>query len=264
MPATDTTTARDSSTVSDPASSGLSAFIEQLYADECSNPKKTFAIASDYDKEITRLFVLPCGSWSCPECGERKRKQWTKDVMFGVSWYMGQKNMDFSLLTLTLSGRNRTRATSITQWRSVWPRLNSRHYRQYGWCPYVLVPEGHKNGVVHLHSICGSVATKRWWKDNSVKSGGGFIADIEPCRDPGRAGAYATKYLGKSLTISTWPKSYRRIRTSRDWPKMPRPEVDTNYEWKVIHPNQLDWLVTYHYGIGMDVRFGWSNLTVDA
>lgn len=254
---------REDTPNNNPLSSGLSALIEQLYADECSSPQKTYAIASDYQAELTRIFVLPCGKWTCPECGERNRKTWMHDVMYGVSWYMETQNMEFSLLTLTLSGRNRSRQSSISAWRSVWPRLFSRHYRKYGSCPYVLVPEMHRNGVVHLHAIVSSPTTKRWWKDNCYACGGGYIADFELCRDERRAGAYATKYLGKNLAVHNWPKGYRRIRTSRYWPKVPRSAASDNYEWKVIHPGQLDWLVTYHYGIGMDVRFGWSNLTVD-
>jgi len=243
---------------------GLYALIEHLYADECSSPNKPLAIASDYDKEMTRIFLLPCGSWDCPECGKRKRKVWLMDVLHGVSYYMEQKGMEWYCLTLTLSGRNRSRASSISRWRSVWPRLNSRHYRKFGWCPYVLIPEFHANGVVHLHAIVSSPTTKRWWKDNCYTCGGGYMAEYEPCRSPAYAGGYFTKYMHKQMGIKTWPKGYRRVRTSHRWPKLDRPKPGSSYEWKVIHPDQLQWMVTYHYGIGMDVRFGWSNLTVDA
>ena len=29
---------------------------------------------------------------------------------------------------------------------------------------------------------------------------------------------YVTKYVGKSLGVHDWPKSYKRIRTSQKWP----------------------------------------------
>lgn len=260
----DPTTTLDSSTVSDPASSGLYALIEHLYADTCSSPQKIIALASDYDNEITRVFALPCNMWDCPECGERKRQRWLIDVMHGVSCYMQGNGLDFYCLTLTLGGRNRKRDTSISVWRSVWPRLNSRHYRAFGWCPYVLVPEPHKNGVVHLHAILSSPSDERWWKDNCHKSGGGYIASFEPCRDAAHAGGYFTKYIHKQVAITKWPKGFNRVRTSQHWPKLDRPQPGNDFEWKVVRLEQLQWLITYHYGIGMDVRWGWSNLTVDA
>jgi len=90
--------------------------------------------------------------------------------------------------------------------------------------------------------------TKRWLKDNARSCGFGYQCDVSVFDNDDAikfAVWYTTKYLSKSLEITQWPKHFRRIRTSRNWPVLPD---DSDFERPI-----LDWhyLCTY-YAEGLD------------
>jgi len=77
----------------------------------------------------------------------------------------------------------------------------------------------------------------RWYKDNGVECGFGYIADCRPVEDPVDAALYMSKYLTKTLNGGEpWPSGWRRISASRGWPKLPEPESN-GYAWGYLGQN---------------------------
>ena len=245
------------------AEGGLTALIEHFYGNECSAPARVLSIGVNHDQQMARIFALNCMQWSCPECNERLARKWQLDVMFGVSEYNQNDGLEFGLLTLTLSGRNRSRDSSVVAWREVYPKLNSRHYRKFGHCPSVTVPEPHRNGVIHLHSVTSSPASARWWKDNAYGCGAGYIADYEPVRDVGHCGAYVTKYLRKQNHVRTWPSGYNRVRATHGWPRLESPKGGSDYSFMRVKPEHLQAVVDRLHEAEYHVFVGWGGTTVD-
>ncbi len=206
------------------AEGGLSN-IEQLRADQnCQAARRPMLLAIN-PHELTALFFKPrCKRWSCPYCGAVNQKLWT------VRAYQGAERLldtgeQVSFLTLT-SHRQLGAAASVAVFGHAWHNLLDRA-RRTGPGQYLLIPERHQDGRLHAHAIETYSLGERWWKDNAAACGLGYMADEEPARSPGGAAWYVAKYIGKTLSAQTWPKGWRRVRTSQGFPKLtplPQPE----------------------------------------
>jgi hypothetical protein len=84
---------------------------------------------------------------------------------------------------------------------------------------YIMVPERHRDGRLHIHALTDTPLTTRWWKDNGAGCGLGYIAEEEAVRSAGMAAGYVAKYLAKMLAGHGWPRGFHRVRTSRNWPR---------------------------------------------
>ena len=60
------------------------------------------------------------------------------------------------------------------------------------------------------------------------------MADETEVASVAGAGRYATKYLSKDMSRNVWPKGFRRVRTSRRWPKPPELPEAENWYFEVI------------------------------
>lgn len=201
------------------------------------------------------VYFPTCKLWACPECSERNKTRWLHRVMYGVDHYIRQ-GRDFSFVTLTLGGRYKSRDDSIAGWRKVWPRVYDRYRRAFGKQPYVILPECHRNGRVHLHAIIGAIAGERWYKDNVWSCGGGYMADCEKLRSVKAAGSYAMKYMSKTVALTRWPRKFKRIRVSHHWPKKPDKPRDDETLYTVLNPSQLEWTIAWLWRMGYDVNNG--------
>ena len=72
----------------------------------------------------------------------------------------------------------------------------------------------------------------RWWKDNARSCGLGFMAESEFAKTAGGAFAYASKYLSKQWGIP-WPRNFRRIRTSRKYPRQ-QDDGECSVNWSKV------------------------------
>lgn len=235
---------------------GFIALIEHLRASGvCSNPRKVAIVRRNEGTKQAVVFLPPCKTWACPECAARNSDRWKHRVMYGVSHYQ-KSGKEFDFVTITLGGKYRGRDDSIQGWRRVWPRVYDRHTRVAGKQPYVIFPECHKNGRVHLHMVIGKSVDKRWWKDNVYGCGGGFIADCQPIRRIGGVAYYVTKYIAKTIALAAWPRKFKRVRASHHWPKPPVKPLDPESVYTVLNPAQLGWTVAWLWRMGFDVRQG--------
>ena len=81
------------------------------------------------------------------------------------------------------------------------------------------------------------------------------MVDVDFIQQAVAAAAYVTKYLAKSLEFTRWPKGFRRVRTSRNWPTLdalPLPgwEYGAHDEqsawWEYYYLQDLGYRVTDH------------------
>jgi len=93
-----------------------------------------------------------------------------------------------------------------------------------------------KRARFHVHLITTATLPARWYKDNAAETGLGYQAEAVEITKAIECGAYMGKYLGKAIATLDWPKYWRRINTSRKWPKPKEPE--TPYDWTYLgnHP----------------------------
>jgi len=218
---------------SDAESGGLS-YIEQLTAaQECSTPRRPFLRGVNHEERKAVFFQPRCKLWSCSYCAQVNRALWTARAYHGaeVLTVVTEATPEaISFLTLTSSAKLGPDAT-MRVFSSAWDVLLKRARRSGSQGQYLLIPERHKDGRLHAHAVETFNLGTRWWKDSSAECGLGYMAEEEEARTPGGAAYYVAKYLAKSLGAQNWPKGWRRVRTSRNWPKLPELPPNAGWDW---------------------------------
>jgi hypothetical protein len=144
-----------------------------------------------------------------------------------------------SFLTLTSHGRLDAPRT-VAVFGDAWNRLRGRAARRAPNGQYYLIPERHLDGRLHVHAIETYNLGSRFWKDAAASCGLGYIAEEEEVRSARKAAWYASKYLAKSIEVIEWPKGFRRVRTSRGWPKLPELPPPLGWTFKPL-PHGTRW-----------------------
>lgn len=76
-----------------------------------------------------------------------------------------------------------------------------------------------------------------WFVDANRKAGLGEQCQISAVRSAAAVATYLSKYLFKDAMQETWPKGWKRVRYSQNWPKLPAMDnptafpVITLYDW---------------------------------
>lgn len=241
---------------SDCAAGGFSSIEQFSEPESCTTPNRPFLRGVNHDERRAVFFRPRCKMWACPYCAEVNKKLWTFRAFHGAAVLSGTEPLlgnttnfasareEFassqcaikpqdslmSFLTLT-SHRDLGPAASTAVFGSAWNNLlrRARHSGSQG--QYFMVPERHKDGRLHAHAIETFNLGTRWWKDNAAEVGLGYIAEEAVARSAAGAAYYAGKYLAKSLDVATWPRGWRRVRTSRGWPKAPDKEQPPGWVW---------------------------------
>ena len=126
---------------------------------------------------------------------------------------------------------------------------------------YVLLPERHKSQKLHCHLLTSAHMDTRWYKDNSAQCGLGYVSEEERLLSVAGAAKYMAKYTTKQAGSDQWPKSYRRVRTSHHWPKLPDLEHGHEFETEIMPKSTKVESQTRHWqSIGYEV----IDLTGDA
>ena len=202
-------------------SPGLS-LIEQVNAPLCQTPRRPYLKAINQNDNVVIFFRPRCKLWSCPACSEINKNLWSVKA-FHAATVIEETHGKPDFLTLTSHEKLQAKA-SLFVWPKAWSKLSQRARRKAADFQYLLIPEQHKNGRLHVHAIETSALGERWWKTNARECGLGYMAEEEEVRSPGGAAYYVVKYLTKSLETNVWPKNFRRVRTSQRWPKLPETE----------------------------------------
>lgn len=202
-------------------------------------------VGKDDINKTALVFMPNCGLWSCPYCAELKRQDWMLTAWSGAQ-KLAEKGHELQFVTITTrGGAGRTRDKAFYALRAGWPKLRKRAQYLVEDFGYIMIPEQHKNGIVHAHLIAIGSLSKRWWKDNAYEVGLGYMADAQAMADPVEASAYVSKYLGKQLSGMSWPQGFRRIRTTANWPRLAEQVPPEQYNYEVFKSKGALWYNIY-------------------
>lgn len=234
---------------------------------DCTTPRRPYLLGANIETKQAVLFQPRCKQWKCPYCAEVNKALWAARGFHGAQELSGEEKT-INFLTLT-SHEKLSPAASLAVWPKAWQKLRQRAYRAADHFDYLLVPEQHKDGRLHVHAVETAGLGERWWKNNGRECGLGFMAEEEEAHTPAGAAFYVVKYLTKSIAYQDWPRGFRRVRVSRGWPKLPdMPEVP-GWDWLVLKQNQsLDATIEEYQAAGFDVRLlgsreAWDYIKVD-
>jgi len=193
-------------------------------------------IAYLYDDHKALVTDADCDSWKCPECAARLAARWSLRAEIGAKRFL-EAGITVDFVTLTSHERNRTFEAGNEVWKDAWHKLHHRLNKQASTCEYILIPERHQKGGLHVHALWTFGVSRRWLKDNARACGLGYQADVKRVAEARFAVRYVTKYVGKSLGDNV-PAHFRRVRVSAHWAEIPHPENEcSTYDWHYIGGN---------------------------
>jgi len=177
-----------------------------------------------------------CDTWKCDECAKRMSEIWGLRAVMGARKIIAQGDqLDF--ITITSHEKLKTFSATEAIWKKAWNPLYNAIKRQKLALEYIVIPECHKNGRMHVHALWNAEVSKKWLKDNARRRGLGYQCEIRHISSAGRAAEYVTKYIGKSLDFE-YPARFRRVRCSNDWVDIPKPATEhAELRWEYVGTN---------------------------
>jgi hypothetical protein len=192
-----------------------------------------------------------CNSWNCPRCGLHRAKTEYGRIVEGCRILSEQHDLWF--ITITCRGKEMSREQAIDGYLgwanrllTCWRQYAARHNQK--WC-YAAVTEHQKRGHPHSHILTtftppdirkgyktkweidgkmerNSVQKEALLSDyvhaSCIRAGLGSQYDISRVQNSEAASRYVAKYLFKNTIFSErWPKGWKRVRYSREFPKLP-------------------------------------------
>ena len=152
----------------------------------------------------------------------------------------------FDFVTVTMSEKLRTFDACLKIFPDAWRRLYAALRRAQPDFSYVLIPELHKDGRIHVHMVVRYAVPEiyfihhkrkentlvrrmsapgkmdKFWKDLPRAYGWGYANDQEHLDgDTGKVAFYVAKYLAKQRKVNEWPKNFKHVRHSNDVPALP-------------------------------------------
>lgn len=214
-----------------------------------------------------------CNSWTCARCGQIRARQEYGRIVEGARKLQEEGHTLF-FVTLTCLGKEldlKTADDNYYTWTnrllSTW-RARTKNEGQY-WC-YVQVTERQKRGAAHSHMITtcypkdaveykkgstlpnGSVAKHDclfsiWFMERNTSAGLGKMTDCTKIESAIGVAVYVSKYLFKDAQQTLWPKGWKRVRYSQNWPKLP--EQSNPFAFPVL--KYSDWLRVRSLGVAV-------------
>lgn len=182
------------------------------------------------------VVIVFCGKWSCKRCSKVNANLWA----WRVRLYLANGQGKAWFWTFTMSRVFKTRKSAYIAIPRLWDALRKYLQRRYGKWEYCAFVEGqpHRSNMPHFHVI-SLVKSPIRIKDMAAHIGFGYQAYEEIISDK-KAGYYVAKYASK--TDAQMPTGFRRVRTSRGWPKLP-PYHGSPYIVKSASETLADYLV---------------------
>lgn len=211
-----------------------------------------------YQIHLSRYGVTQgcCNHWDCPRCGQTRARQEYGRIVSGIRELALTTPIYFA--TITAPGGELTADEADEQWPLWSNRLFSswraRTKAKGGkWC-YVAVTERQKRGHAHFHLLTTAnpqdlylghvwkertaslyipkqsreIALRSDWLQNAIiKAGFGSQYDISIASSIEGTSRYVAKYLFKpSIFEDQWPKKWKRVRYSQNFPRLPERKTD--------------------------------------
>ncbi len=233
--------------------------------DICSNNAPYFA----YHIEGKKWGIVQgcCNDWTCPRCGQQRAKEEYGRIVAGAR-EVG-KTDQLTMFTVTCRGKemsvedaeagylvwtnrllSRLRAqTKLAGSKWAYASVTERQARQHPHSHYlttyrpkdaVFVPKG-ESKYYYTQDVAFSAKHDTLQSETVERAcwecGLGWQYDISDLGSVEGASRYVAKYLFKESIFDTvWPKKWRRVRYSRNWPKLPEVKGDamvliTSFDW---------------------------------
>ncbi|MES2213172.1 MAG: hypothetical protein V4490_08575 [Pseudomonadota bacterium] len=218
--------------------------------DQCQNNAPLFA----YQIQGKRWGVVQgcCNDWNCPRCGQQRAREEYGRIVVGAREIA--KINTLYLFTVTCRGKDCTvdeaengyliwtnrlltnLRTEVKRSGKVWAyaSVTERQKRQHPHSHYITTycPDDAifvKKGEGKTYITTGDVFPAKHDTLQSYKleracdtAGLGYQYDISRLSSVEAGSRYAAKYLFKEAIFNTvWPKGWRRVRYSNNWPKLP-------------------------------------------
>jgi len=208
-----------------------------------------------------------CNHWECIRCGEMVAKKHYGRIVEGARQI--QKTNPLYFITITCRGLELSASEALAQYGKWTHRFlrtcQQRHTRHGGVWFYAQVTEAQKRGHPHSHIlttfsphdlvegckenwITGNdgrghleyvdALRSDWVQEMVQKAGLGEQYDISVVEEVEGAARYVAKYLFKDSQFGThFPKGWKRVRYSQNWPKNEREKTDafvllSNDDWR--------------------------------
>jgi len=215
----------------------------------CTKASRCYCVGIKESTGQGFFFRPDCKCWNCEACAARLRARWTLRTFKGVEAYQAQGE-HFTFVTLTSSWKLKGLAQTLWVWPKAWSMLRRRVQRAAPGWHFVMIPEQHKDGRLHVHLLASANLGTDWWSDNAVMCGLGWKAEEAEFKcltaTAEHAAAYAAKYLGKQWGVKEWPRYFHHIRTSQRFPALPPLEAGFPYDqfsWERVSPKEFQvWL----------------------
>jgi len=197
-----------------------------------------------------------CNHWECIRCGEMVARKHYGRIVEGAREI--QKTNPLYFVTITCRGLELTAKEALAQYGKWTHRFlrtcQQRHTRHGGVWFYAQVTEAQKRGHPHSHIlttfsphdlvegckdnwICDGYGQLKleyedalrsdWLQEMVQKAGLGEQYDISIVEEVEGAARYVGKYLFKYSQFGThFPKGWKRVRYSKNWPKFEREKTD--------------------------------------
>lgn len=210
----------------------------------CSSSASPYLVGFSHEGKRAVVFKGNCDSWECAECSVKKQGQWTARAILGLQ-QINSRGLTSKFVTVTTAEWYKTSAEAIAAFPRAWNKLYCRLRRKNPELMYLLTIEfGKKSGHMHAHFLTDAQQNERWYKDNARSSGMGFQAKVEDVDGAGKAAAYVSKYIGKSLSGHTLPPKFRRVRCSQNWAALAQLEAheqSAEFDWVVCNSHTSLW-----------------------
>jgi hypothetical protein len=219
-------------------------------------------VLKGYSKKdnVVYLYQPRCKCWACTYCATLNKQQWCARIADGIARYMDEGISGWNFVTITSHERLSTLSQTLYVWPKAWGKLSRRIRYHFPGIRYVLLPEQHEDGRLHIHAIASHGMRTRFLKDHGRSCGLGYKNKSDAIREAKQSVSYVTKYLSKSAVDAKWPSHFRRIRTSQRWPKLEQAEDfdqwDVKWQYLTTYPAEgLDYLATgLRDKTGVDVK----------
>lgn len=190
-----------------------------------------------------------CHHWDCPRCGIGRAKTEYWRIVNGCAEII-QQGHALNFITITTRGAGLSVAEAEENYllwtNRLLTNLRTKTARHGGYWCYVQVTERQKRRHPHSHILTtfnpddAIEGVKENWitardglreieyvdalrsdkiQEAVCRSGLGEQYDFSRVREHGAVARYVGKYLFKSSLLTAWPKGWKRVRYSQNWPK---------------------------------------------
>lgn len=185
--------------------------------EKCPQPVGYFTLRCD--KEHINKLPAACNSWTCPVCGQRKKRRFLYSLKVAANCMIND-GYRFRGLTLTL-GQDAKNEDLGKYWHRFIMSLKKAGYS----FEYLWVKEFQQNGKLHMHALITTFipwnVIKYYWRLATKNTS--FIVWIAKAQVQHTA-AYISKYIAKDLTTAPFRRGERRYGMSKGlrkaWPKL--------------------------------------------